>query len=92
MNITAIQIAHWMQADRDRQHRLERRQQFYSRIRRICTFVLGVAVLVLAFSYRQEIQHFTAAKLGKAVNKSGASDQIRQRASNYEKQVDKIAQ
>jgi hypothetical protein len=92
MNITAIQIAHWLQADRGRQLRLERRQQFYYRVRRACAFVFGATAIVLAFSYRQEIQNFTSAGLGKAIDKTGGSDQIRQGADDYAKQVDKIAQ
>jgi len=90
MNITAIQIARWMQTDRDRQRRMERRQQLYDRIRRVCAFVLGVTAIVLAISYRQELQNFASEKLGKAVNRTGNSPQPRQGADNYEKQVDQV--
>lgn len=48
--------------------------------------------MVFALNHRVEIQSLASAKLAAVMQRSSASDKLRQNAVNYENQVDKIAQ
>jgi hypothetical protein len=92
MNITTIQIAQWLESDRERKIRLERRQQFYARVRKEVLFLAGVALIALTFAYRQEIQNYASTVMLTAVNKNSTDSQMRQGAAGYKKQADQVTQ
>jgi hypothetical protein len=90
MDITASKINEWVQVDRRRKIRADRRSQFFGRIRKTFIYLFVATLLVVAFNYHTEIQSLTYAKLGHVVKKSPGADKLRQSAVNYENQLDDI--
>jgi hypothetical protein len=95
MEITGSKINEWIQADRKRKARAERRGELFghvrSGVRSIFIFLFIAAILVFAFNHQTEIQTLAYAKLERVIKHSPSSDKLRQSAINYEKQVDNIA-
>jgi hypothetical protein len=90
MEITASKINEWVQIDRRRKIRADRRRQFFGRVRRTFIFLFVAAILVFVLNHHTQIQSLAYAKLARVVKKSPGSDKLRQSAINYEKQVDDI--
>jgi hypothetical protein len=94
VEITASKINEWVQVDRQRKIRAERRSNFFDHVRhgvrRIFIFLFIATIGVVAFNHRVEIQGAALAKLHAELRKSYASNSLRQNALNYEKQIDEI--
>jgi hypothetical protein len=95
MNITAGLKNEWVQVERQRKIRAERRHEFFGHVglgvRRVFLFLLVSTICVAVFNHRVEIQSAALAKLHAELRKSYASNSLRQGAINYEKQIDEIA-
>jgi hypothetical protein len=94
VDVTASKINEWVQVDRRRKVRAERRSEFFSHVRhgvrRIFIFLFIATICVFVFNHYTEIQSLASAKLVHVVKKSPGSDTLRQSAVNYENQVDEI--
>jgi hypothetical protein len=91
MDITAGKINEWVQADRLRKIRVDRYSQFFGRVRSIFVYLFVATIFVFAFNHHTEIQNLACAKLNPVIKKISAPDSLRQKALNYEKEVDEIA-
>jgi hypothetical protein len=92
VEISTNKINEWIRIDRRRKMRADRRHRFFGRVRGVFIFLLAAAIMVFALNHRVEIQSLASAKLAAVMQRSSASDKLRQNAVNYENQVDKIAQ
>lgn len=90
-DITANDIAaEWADNKRPRKDRARRQAQFSTRIRGIFIFLLVMTVLVFAYNYNAQIQNMAFTGVQKALNRVTTDKKLRERAINYEKQVDSI--
>jgi cell division protein FtsL len=90
VDITANKINKWIQVDRRRKIRADRRNQFFGRVRKTFIYLFLATMLVLALNHYTEIQSLAYAKLVQTMKHSPNSDKLRQSAVNYEQQVDEI--
>jgi hypothetical protein len=90
VEITVSKINEWIQVERLRKIRADRRNQLFGRVRKtfICLFL--ATIMVFVFNHHIEIEEAAFANLSHVVNKGPGSDKLRQNAVNYEKQVDDI--
>jgi hypothetical protein len=94
VDITAGIKNEWVRVERKRKARSARRGDFFGHVRhgvrRIFIFLLVTTIGVAVFNHRVEIQSAALAKLHAELRKSYASNNLRQGAINYEKQIDEI--
>jgi hypothetical protein len=71
------------------------RRGFWGPVRRIFVFLLGLVILTMVVRHLNEINTLAAKKISQTVNHfqvGSESDQLRQSARNYEKEVEQAAQ
>jgi len=91
VDITANRLHDWVETEKRRKRRADRRDHFFYRARGIFYFLLVATIFVFAFSYHMQIQTAAAGSLAQVIKKSSATDSLRQKSLNYEKEVDDIA-
>jgi hypothetical protein len=91
VDITANKINEWVQVDRRRKIRADRRDQFFGRVRKTFIYLFIATILVVALNHYTEIQSLAYAQLVCVAKKVPGSEKLRQSAVNYENQVAEIA-
>jgi hypothetical protein len=77
-------------ADEWRQERKQNRLDFFKRLRGIVKFILVITAFVLAFNHRAEIQNLCYATFDRVMNYLTVPSQARQKAADYQNQLDGI--
>jgi hypothetical protein len=85
-------MAKWARAEQARKIRAEWRARFLGHTRAIFVLLFFLAIWVFIFNHQVEVQSLTSAELHKITKKSTLSDHLRQKALEYEKQVNQINQ
>jgi hypothetical protein len=90
VDITANKINEWMQLERRRKIRADRRGHLFGRVRSIFIFLFVAAIFVFAFNRHAEIQTLASGQFSHLVKKSAATSGLRQKALHYEQEINEI--
>jgi hypothetical protein len=77
-----------IKAEERRQERTQKQREFLGRLRSVAKFLLVMAVFVVAFNHRGQIEKFSRTAIDRVMKHITLSSQARQKAVDYQKQLD----
>ena len=86
-----LRIAGWARAEQRRKAFAEWRMEALLQVRFIFVMLLFATILVYATNHQVELQTLASKGIHKALKKAAMAEHLKQRALEYEKSIDQIA-
>ncbi|MGH7950802.1 MAG: hypothetical protein ACREFE_02630 [Limisphaerales bacterium] len=87
----SLGIAPWAKAEQRKKIRAEQRTEFFLKVRLVFVLLFVVTVFVFVQNHQALVQQFASSKLYQIMKKSSTSEKLREKALDYQNEVNQAS-